>query len=59
MRIDAIVVLALGAINYLKFMMEVYDGVAVAFCVFLTSGFVGVWLGLSYGESSEDEHGDR
>jgi len=40
-------------------MVEVYDGVAVAFCVYLTSGFVGVWLGLSYGESSEDEHGER
>ena len=28
MRIDAIVVLALGAINYLKFMVEVYDSAA-------------------------------
>ena len=59
MRIDAIVVLALGSINYLKFMVEVYDSVAVAFCVFLTSGFVGVWLGLSCGESGEDEPGGR
>ncbi|MCS5580116.1 MAG: hypothetical protein NZ837_06240 [Gammaproteobacteria bacterium] len=59
MRIDAIVVLAFGAINYFKFMVEVYESAAVAFCVFLASGFVGVWLGLSCGESSEDEPGGR
>jgi hypothetical protein len=54
MRIDAIFVLALGAISYLKFMLQIYDNVFIALGVFLISGAFGVWMGLSFGGSSED-----
>ena len=59
MRIDAIFVLALGAISYLKFMIQLYDNVPIALAVFIVSGSLGVWMGLSFGESREDTHEDR
>ncbi|MGR9105392.1 MAG: hypothetical protein ACU843_00525 [Gammaproteobacteria bacterium] len=58
MRIDAIIVLALGAIGYLKFMIQLYDNVFLAVAVFLVSGSLGLWLGLSSGEAREETHPD-
>ncbi|MGH8548138.1 MAG: hypothetical protein ACRERU_05965 [Methylococcales bacterium] len=59
MRIDAIFVLALGAISYLKFMIQLYDNLFMALGVFLVSGFFGLWMGLSFGDSHKDPHQDR
>ena len=59
MRIDAIIVLALGAISYLKFMLQVYDNVFVALGIFFVSGAFGIWMGLSLGSAPEDTHKDR
>lgn len=59
MRIDAIIVLALGAISYLKIMLQVYDNVFVALGVFLASGAFGLWMGLSQGSAPEDARQDR
>ncbi|MCI0652857.1 MAG: hypothetical protein L0Y38_05975 [Methylococcaceae bacterium] len=59
MRIDAVFVLALGAISYLQFMLQLYDNLFVALGVFLVSGFFGVWMGLSFGEPREEAGQDR
>lgn len=59
MRFDAVFVLALGAMIYLKFMIQVYDNLVIALGIFLISGFFGVWMGLSFGGSGEDTHQDR
>lgn len=59
MRIDAVFVLALGAISYLKFMIQTYDDPFIALAVFLIAGSFGVWIGLSFGGSDEDNHANR
>jgi hypothetical protein len=59
MRIDAVFVLALGAISYLRFMIELYDNIFIALAVFLVSGLFGVWMGLSFGVSPEDTQENR
>ncbi|MGH8499205.1 MAG: hypothetical protein ACRERV_10415 [Methylococcales bacterium] len=59
MRFDAVFVLALGAVSYLKFMIQVYENSFVALGIFLISGLFGVWMGLSFGGSDEDTHEDR
>ncbi|MGH8558524.1 MAG: hypothetical protein ACRESZ_13900 [Methylococcales bacterium] len=59
MRFDAVLVLALGAISYLKFMIQVYDNSFIALGVFVISGLFGTWLGFSFGKSKEDTDVDR
>ncbi len=59
MRIDAVFVLALGAIGYLRFMIQLYDNLFVALAVFFVSGLFGIWMGLSFGASHEDAQRDR
>lgn len=59
MRIDAIFVLAVGAISYLKIMLQLYDNTLVALGIFIVSGGLGIWMGFYTGSSPEDTPTDR
>lgn len=59
MRIDAVIVLVVGAILYLQIMIDLYDNVVVALVVFVVSGSFGIWMGLAFAEAPEGSHPNR
>ncbi len=56
MRYDAILVLVLAAVAYLKIMLQVYQSISLALAVFCISGAFGIWAGLESGNTPEDEN---